>query len=53
MWYMDGVEYTGGIPLQMVGDLDWKIVGVADFNGDGRQTHCGATAQLDIIMSGT
>jgi hypothetical protein len=38
VWYMDGVIATGSAPLNpgQVGDLDWKIVGTADFNNDSR-----------------
>jgi hypothetical protein len=35
-WYMDGVNYRGYAYLNTLADLDWKIVGVGDFNNDGK-----------------
>jgi hypothetical protein len=37
-WYMDGVTRTGSAPLNpsQGPDLNWKIVGTADFNNDGK-----------------
>ena len=36
IWYMDGATWSGGYAdiSPTVTDPDWKIVGVADFNGD-------------------
>jgi hypothetical protein len=38
VWYMNGVTWTGGYEdlFPGVSDLSWGIVGVADFNGDGK-----------------
>ena len=36
MWYMNGATQTGSAFLPTVTDTNWKIVGVADFNGDGK-----------------
>jgi hypothetical protein len=35
VWYMKGVTHTGSASLGAVTDLNWKIVGTGDFNGDG------------------
>jgi hypothetical protein len=35
IWYMKGVTHTGSASLSAVTDLNWKIVGTGDFNGDG------------------
>lgn len=36
VWNMDGVTRTSTVGLPEVADLDWKIVGRGDFNGDGK-----------------
>jgi hypothetical protein len=38
LWYMDGTQLRSTTWLNPTGPLDpnWKVVGVADFNGDGR-----------------
>ncbi len=38
VWYMDGVTRVGGAALvpSPIADLNWQVVGVADFNGDGQ-----------------
>jgi hypothetical protein len=37
VWYMDGTSQKGNeVQLQRLVDLDWKIEGVGDFNGDGK-----------------
>jgi hypothetical protein len=35
VWYMKGVTRTGSSSLLAVSDLNWKIGGTGDFNGDG------------------
>jgi C1A family cysteine protease len=35
VWYMQGMTHTGSAALPVVTDLNWKIVGTGDFNGDG------------------
>jgi hypothetical protein len=35
-WYMDGVNVTSTSTLPAVPDLNWQVVGVGDFNGDGK-----------------
>jgi hypothetical protein len=35
VWYMRGTIYIGSAFLIAVTDLNWKIVGTGDFNGDG------------------
>jgi hypothetical protein len=32
---MNGATQTGGIALETVSDLNWRIVGTGDFNKDG------------------
>lgn len=34
VWFMDGMEFLGAALLQEVPDLNWKVGGAADFNGD-------------------
>ncbi len=34
VWYMDGATFLSGALLPSMTDLNWTIVGVADFNGD-------------------
>ena len=36
VWYMDGVTISGTGWLPTVADLNWKIGGAGDFNGDGK-----------------
>jgi FtsP/CotA-like multicopper oxidase with cupredoxin domain len=36
IWYMDGVTSVGNVLIAAEANLDWKIVGRADFNGDGK-----------------
>ncbi len=37
VWYMDGATFLGDQYIRTVGDdLNWRIVGVGDFNGDGK-----------------
>ncbi len=37
VWFMDGITYIRDQHIRTVGDdLSWKIVGVGDFNGDGK-----------------
>ena len=36
VWLMNGVNYNGGIFLDPVPDLNWKIVAAADINKDGK-----------------
>jgi hypothetical protein len=35
VWYMDGPNWLGTAQLYLVGDLNWKVGGVGDFNNDG------------------
>ncbi len=35
-WYMDGITRTGVAMLPNLTGLDWEVVDVADFNGDGK-----------------
>jgi hypothetical protein len=35
VWYMKGASRTGTASLPVVADLNWKIGGTGDFNGDG------------------
>ncbi|MFA7381987.1 MAG: VCBS repeat-containing protein [Desulfurivibrionaceae bacterium] len=35
IWHMEGENYVSSSPIDSVSDLNWKIVGRADFNGDG------------------
>jgi hypothetical protein len=35
VWYMQGATRTGTVSLGAVTDLNWKIGGAGDFNGDG------------------
>jgi hypothetical protein len=37
VWYMDGVTRTSSAQLQTVTGLNWNIVGVGDFNSDGKR----------------
>jgi len=37
---MNGTTSTGGGYAITVGDLNWKIVRMSDFNGDGRADIC-------------
>lgn len=38
LWYMDGVVRLGHTSFSLfgIGDTRWKVVGVGDFNGDGK-----------------
>jgi len=36
IWYLDGVTRVGNEALDTEADLNWKIVGRGDFNGDGQ-----------------
>ncbi len=37
VWFMDGSTFLGDQHIRTVGDdLDWKIVGMGDYNGDGK-----------------
>jgi FtsP/CotA-like multicopper oxidase with cupredoxin domain len=36
IWFMNGVIQAGGASLPTLTDLNWKIVGRGDFNGDGK-----------------
>jgi hypothetical protein len=42
LWYMDGSKFRNAKQLPSVNDQNWKIVGMADFDGDG---------QADILWS--
>jgi hypothetical protein len=42
LWYMDGSKFRNAQQLPSVNDQNWKIVGMADFDGDG---------QADILWS--
>jgi hypothetical protein len=38
LWYMDGITQVSGVSLTpaMVADVNWQVVGVGDFNRDGK-----------------
>lgn len=36
LWYMDGINYVTASTVAAEADQNWKIVGRADFNGDGK-----------------
>ena len=36
VWYMNEVTKTGTASLPCRTNLDWRIVGIADFNNDGK-----------------
>ncbi len=36
LWYLDGVTRVGNDAIDTEADLNWKIVGRGDFNGDGQ-----------------
>jgi hypothetical protein len=36
VWYMNGAAYAGYDWIDAVTDLSWQIVGVGDFNRDGK-----------------
>jgi hypothetical protein len=37
VWYMKGTTRTGSASLPAATDLNWKIEGTGDFNGDGKE----------------
>ena len=40
IWLMDRTSFAGGSDIGTI-DLKWQIVGVGDFDGDGKATFCG------------
>ena len=36
IWFMDGSTIASGEAVRLVGDPNWKVRGVGDFNGDGK-----------------
>ncbi len=36
IWFMDGTTFIGESVFSQIADLNWRIVGTRDFNGDGQ-----------------
>ncbi|UFP92726.1 beta strand repeat-containing protein [Gloeobacter morelensis] len=36
VWGMNGTAFSASVPLETVGDLNWRIGGTDDFNADGK-----------------
>ncbi len=36
IWFMNGTEFLGESVFSQITDLNWRIVGAGDFNGDGK-----------------
>ena len=55
IWYMDGATFLGECVFSQIADLNWRIAGTGDFNGDGetdilwRYYGTGAYQGLNVI----